>query len=190
MVRRLRELIDEKILHSPNVAQETRWCKIVPRKICIFIWRLQRRRLPVFEWLHHIGIDLNSTLCSHCGNEIETLDHCFLRCNRVVEGWKKVFKWWKLGSFDVQDVEDILCHKGRVNFHKKQRTIWQAVCWSMLYIIWSSRNKRVFENKVSNLMTICDELQVLSYYWITIRAKGSISSWVEWSSDPVKACKF
>ena len=127
-VRRLRELIDEKILHSPNVAQETRWCKIVPRKVCIFIWRLQRRRLPVFEWLHHIGIDLNSTLCSHCGNEIETLDHCFLSCNQVVEGWKKVFKWWNLGSFDVQYVEDILCHKGGVNFHKKQRTMWQAVC--------------------------------------------------------------
>ncbi|GJV09607.1 RNA-directed DNA polymerase, eukaryota, reverse transcriptase zinc-binding domain protein [Tanacetum coccineum] len=47
-VKKLREMVDDKILNRTIGAQETKWCKIVPRKVCIFIWRLQRRRLPVY----------------------------------------------------------------------------------------------------------------------------------------------
>ncbi|GKC73394.1 glutathione S-transferase T3-like protein [Tanacetum coccineum] len=71
-VKMLRELIDEKILHSTDGSQETKWNKAVPRKVCIMIWRLQQRRLPVLSWLHHIDIDLNSSLCPHCAQPSET----------------------------------------------------------------------------------------------------------------------
>ena len=189
IVKRLRELIDNKIHDSSNTSQETRWNKAIPRKVCIFIWRCQQKRLPVWSWLHHIGIDLNSILCPHCGNDIETLDHCFIHCPRVFNNWKKVFKWWKLGVFEVDTVDDILAHNGRNNFSKKQQFIWQAVCWTMLYLVWCARNKRAYENKVSNLTTLCDELQVVSYNWLSTRLKGSSVSWLDWCSDPISACK-
>ncbi|GJX55919.1 reverse transcriptase domain, reverse transcriptase zinc-binding domain protein [Tanacetum coccineum] len=92
-VKKLRDLGDDKILNRTIGAQETKWCKIVPRKVCIFIWRLQRRRLPVYTWLDHLVMDLNSILCPHCGNDIETMDHCFLGCSRVIDSWGKLFKW-------------------------------------------------------------------------------------------------
>ncbi|GKC74702.1 RNA-directed DNA polymerase, eukaryota, reverse transcriptase zinc-binding domain protein [Tanacetum coccineum] len=188
-VKCLREKIDEKILISTNSTKETKWSKIIPRKICIFIWRLQQRRLPVLTWLQHIGMDLNSILCPHCEDDIETFDHCFMRCSRVLDGWKKVFKWWKMDSFNVRSIDDIINHTGRDTFNKKQRSIWQAVCWSMLHLLWHFRNNRIFENKVSNLTTVCDELQVLTFYWVSHRAKGAITSWIDWCSDPVTACK-
>ena len=179
----------KKILSSKNSNKETKWSKIIPRKICIFIWRLQQRRLPVLTWLQHIGMDLNSTLWPHCEDEIETFDHCFVRCSRVLVGWEKVFKWWKLENFNVGSIDDIINHIGHDTLNKKQKTIWQAVCWSMLYLVWGFRNKRIFENKVSNLTTICDELQVLTFYWVSHRAKGTIKSWRDWCSNPVIACK-
>ena len=94
-----------------------------------------------------------------------------------------------MGPYNINSLEDILDHKGQNNFNKKQKVIWQAVCWSMLYHIWGARNKRVFENKISNLTTICDEVQLSSFFWVSNRAKGSISSWLDWCADPTQACK-
>ncbi|GJY66889.1 RNA-directed DNA polymerase, eukaryota [Tanacetum coccineum] len=90
-VKSLREKIDEVTLNATITPQKTKWNTYIPRKICIFVWRLQQRRLPVRSWLHHIGMDLNTILCPHCDTDIETFEHCFMSCPRVVTGWEKVF---------------------------------------------------------------------------------------------------
>lgn len=41
-----------------------------------------------------------------------------------------------------------------------------------------------------NITTICDELQTLSYFWASSRTKGSISSWLEWCSIPLKFARL
>ncbi|GJR27367.1 hypothetical protein Tco_1103599 [Tanacetum coccineum] len=94
-VKSLRNMIDEKTLsNSSTVTQETKWCKIITRKVSIFIWRLKQKRLPVLKWLNHIG--------------------------PIVMGMSDV-------SFE--SVDEIVNHKGRPNFHKKQRTVWKATVW-------------------------------------------------------------
>ncbi|GKB03950.1 RNA-directed DNA polymerase, eukaryota, reverse transcriptase zinc-binding domain protein [Tanacetum coccineum] len=113
MVKMLRELIDEKILHSTDGSQETKWNKVIPRKVCIMIWRLQQRRLPVLSWLHHIDIDLNSSLCPHCGNATKSLEHYFIHFSRVMKCWESVFKWQNMGNCDIVSLDDILDHKGK-----------------------------------------------------------------------------
>ncbi|GJX76874.1 hybrid signal transduction histidine kinase M [Tanacetum coccineum] len=94
MVKELRNMVDDKILNPTNGAQDTKWCKIIPRKVCIFIWHLQQRRLSVYTCLENLGIDLNSTLCPHCGNDIKTVDHCFLRCSRAIDTWVDGLVWY------------------------------------------------------------------------------------------------
>lgn len=94
-----------------------------------------------------------------------------------------------MGSFNIDSIEDFLTYKGLNNFNNVRKEVWEAICWSVLYLALSARNKRVFENKISNLSNICDELQVLSFLWVSNRAKGSVSYWVEWCSDPSIACK-
>ncbi|GKA26341.1 putative RNA-directed DNA polymerase [Tanacetum coccineum] len=91
-VKSLREKIDEATLNTTVTAQKTKWNTYIPRKICIFVWRLQQRRLPVRSWLHHIGMDLNTILCPHRDTEIETFEHFFISCRRVMAVWEKVFK--------------------------------------------------------------------------------------------------
>ncbi|GJZ76368.1 reverse transcriptase domain, reverse transcriptase zinc-binding domain protein, partial [Tanacetum coccineum] len=73
-VKHIRELIDEKNLRSVTYVEETSWCKFVPRKVNVFIWRLKCGRIPVRSILNHIGIDLHSKLCPCCENAVETIE--------------------------------------------------------------------------------------------------------------------
>nr|GEX45648.1 RNA-directed DNA polymerase, eukaryota [Tanacetum cinerariifolium] len=72
-VKHIRELIDEKILRAVTYVEETSWCKFVPRKVNVFIWRLKCGRIPVRSILDHVRIDLVSTLCPYCENAVEQL---------------------------------------------------------------------------------------------------------------------
>ncbi|GJX77884.1 F-box domain containing protein [Tanacetum coccineum] len=106
-VKSLRNMIDEKTLsNSSTVTQETKWCKIIPRKVSIFIWRLKQKRLPVLKWLNHIGMDLHSTMCPHCNEEEESITHCFLTYSRVSDGAdiaKTTRKEPKIGQKQTRD---------------------------------------------------------------------------------------
>lgn len=61
-VKELRSLIDSITLGSTGSQIETKWNKLIPRKVCILSWRIQQRRLPVRFWLDHIGMDLHSII--------------------------------------------------------------------------------------------------------------------------------
>ena len=105
--------------------------------------------------------------------DVETFEHCFMFCPRVVAGWERVFKWWNMGNFNVGSIGDIINHAGHNKYNVVQKKCRQAVCRAMLYLVWCRRNKRVFQNKILSLSTICDEVQVLVYFWILQKGKLS-----------------
>ena len=82
-VKGLRDMVDSKILDTTGSTFETSWCKLTPKKVCIFVWRLYHRRIPVRVVLDNMGIDLHSVLCPCCDESIESLDHCFVLCPKV-----------------------------------------------------------------------------------------------------------
>lgn len=92
----------------------------MPRKVNIFIWRLRLSRIPVRVVLDCIGMDLDSLLCPCCQDIVESVDHCFIWCKWVQEGWGKIFKWWSMGSFNGGSIEDLMLHKRRNGFCKTQ----------------------------------------------------------------------
>ncbi|GJU29316.1 peroxidase 64 [Tanacetum coccineum] len=139
-VKHIRELIDEKILRAVTYVEETSWCKFVPRKVNVFIWRLKCGRIPVRSILDHIGIDLDSTLCPCCENAVETIDHIMVRCPLVSGVWSKNFLWWGIGCFNDSSLSDILSSHGLVS--SKLESVWQAVIRSSLYLIWKARNSK------------------------------------------------
>ncbi|GJR75014.1 putative RNA-directed DNA polymerase [Tanacetum coccineum] len=124
-VKHIRELIDEKILSAVTYVEETSWCKFVPRKVNVFIWRLKCGRIPVRSILDNIGIDLDSTLCPCCENSVETIDHIMVRCPLVSAVWSKIFLWWGIGCFNGSSLSDILSSHGLVS--SKLESVWQAV---------------------------------------------------------------
>ncbi|GKF35098.1 hypothetical protein Tco_0108298 [Tanacetum coccineum] len=65
-VKVLKAMVDEKIFSPRSQVEETKWCRIVARKVNVFMWRFKCGRIPVRTLLDNIGMDLHSTLCPHC----------------------------------------------------------------------------------------------------------------------------
>ncbi|GJU93175.1 RNA-directed DNA polymerase, eukaryota, reverse transcriptase zinc-binding domain protein [Tanacetum coccineum] len=84
-VKSIREHIDHCSL--PNGGFETRWNRLLTKKINIFIWRVLRDRLP-FGWnLSRKGVDVVSLSCPVCDCGIETIHHSLWFCSLATTVW-------------------------------------------------------------------------------------------------------
>ena len=134
-------------------------------------------KTPGFDWLKNLGMDLNSIICPRRGSEIEMLEYCFL----IVNGWGSIFKWWKMSHFNLGSKDGIIIHKGHGNFNYISfGKRYVDGCYTFL--------KRKFENRMTNLSTIYDELQIRCVFFLVIEwAKGVATSWLDWCSSPYNA---
>ncbi|XP_071708892.1 uncharacterized protein [Rutidosis leptorrhynchoides] len=90
-----------------SVCQPTDLNSLVPQKIAIFIWRAMQNKLTVRSELDKKGIDLHSTRCLVCDNDIETLHHSLISCDFAKDIWDKVSKWWKLDNIHITSLYDM-----------------------------------------------------------------------------------
>lgn len=79
-VKTLRGLVEESRGEGKGNVVETRWHKMIPRKVCIFIWRARLGRIPSRSVLERMGIDFDSVLCPRCGEMPETVNHALVGC--------------------------------------------------------------------------------------------------------------
>ncbi|PWA93028.1 RNA-directed DNA polymerase, eukaryota, Reverse transcriptase zinc-binding domain protein [Artemisia annua] len=87
-VSSMRHHIESIMLSS--VLNPVRWNKCLPLKINIHAWRLLLDRLPTRHNLDVRGIDLDSTRCPVCDDNIETAHHLFVECKVAADIWKMV----------------------------------------------------------------------------------------------------
>ncbi|GJY67016.1 RNA-directed DNA polymerase, eukaryota, reverse transcriptase zinc-binding domain protein [Tanacetum coccineum] len=77
-----REHIDNHTL--PSFSPSTRWCKVIPKKVNIFIWRLFLDRLPNRLNLSSRGLDIDLIACSVCNSSVESSIHAFSPLARLL----------------------------------------------------------------------------------------------------------
>ncbi|GJZ37223.1 RNA-directed DNA polymerase, eukaryota, reverse transcriptase zinc-binding domain protein [Tanacetum coccineum] len=162
-VKGLRDLVDSKILELTGSIFETSWCKLIPKKVCIFVCRLYHKRIPTLIVLDNMGIDLHSVLCPCCEESSESLDHCFVTCPKVKPIWDRVFEWWGVGMQNLLSVEDV-------------RNIVEANAFTGL----KKRNGK-------GLFDLFKEVQGRVFEWIATRLKkqpdvGGLDQWFDYSS--------
>ncbi|GKA31618.1 RNA-directed DNA polymerase, eukaryota, reverse transcriptase zinc-binding domain protein [Tanacetum coccineum] len=93
-VASVRQVIDSSILDvSPQV---TRWIKVIPIKVNVFLWRLSLNKLLSRVNLDKKGIDLDSLLCPICNEDVETVTHLFFSCDMAKDLWSLLARWWGL----------------------------------------------------------------------------------------------
>ena len=74
-VKEARVIIDRKSLMAVDV--HVRWCKLIPKKVNVFLWRLVHDRL-LTRWLLGIrGIPLDHIMCPVCDGAPEQIHHLF-----------------------------------------------------------------------------------------------------------------
>ena len=74
-VRSARIAIDKEMLISND--SPTRWCKLVPNKVNIMVWKMTLDRLPTRVNLDARGLDIPSILCPICEECSESTTHVF-----------------------------------------------------------------------------------------------------------------
>ncbi|XP_071708323.1 uncharacterized protein [Rutidosis leptorrhynchoides] len=165
-VNNLVELIDGTTLASHSDSMETLRNRLVPKKIEVFIWRERRGRILVRLELDKRGIDLHSTRCPVCDDDLESVEHILFSCKFAKDIWDKVLNWWgySLANFIYSDIFDGTF--GALASDNK-RLIWQALCWCVTYSLWKSRNSKVFKNKTDSAAVLFSEIQVISFEWIS-----------------------
>ncbi|XP_071713962.1 uncharacterized protein [Rutidosis leptorrhynchoides] len=172
----LTNLLNSRLLIPSSNSRETLCNKLVPKKIEVFVWRANKKRLPVLVELDKRGIDLHSVRYPLCDNDIETVNHSLILCKHAFDVWCKVFDWWGRGGIPFVNVEDMFTDAGQTNTCVG-KSIWQAVIWSTTYLIWKNRNQKVFSNKSWNTPMALNEIQIKSYEWVAKRCKVKSLDW-------------
>ncbi|XP_071713626.1 uncharacterized protein [Rutidosis leptorrhynchoides] len=85
------DLINEKVSALQSSAAPALRNNLVLKKIEVFVWRVRKNRLPVRVELDKRGIDLGSTWCPVCDNDIETVVHSLFHCSFANQIWARLF---------------------------------------------------------------------------------------------------
>ncbi|GKD68008.1 RNA-directed DNA polymerase, eukaryota [Tanacetum coccineum] len=150
-VKLARKLIDDHFL--PLLALSTRWYKMIPKKVNIFMWRMFLDKFPNRVNLSSRGLDLNSIACMVCNGSVESNAHTFFTCDTADAIWRMV-RTWSGNSFPIfSSCDDWFTwfDSWHTSKDKKSRaySIFAATCWSL----WRFRNNITFN---SQSMKKCD----------------------------------
>ncbi|KAL4553969.1 hypothetical protein LXL04_039915 [Taraxacum kok-saghyz] len=168
---------------------KTRWCRWVPKKIRIFIWRLSRNRLPVKDNLERKGIQVNSRRCEMCKEEDETAMHTFHDCMIIKELWSKVKMWWSIQPPVPTCLEDLVEKMEIQAKSKTEKQLLFVVCAATLNQIWKNRNEAQFHNKGIQVNDMFLNVQKESALWIESRAYKVELEKLLWVNSPRLAVK-
>nr|GEZ46329.1 reverse transcriptase domain, zinc finger, CCHC-type [Tanacetum cinerariifolium] len=111
----------KKIIHKLEGIRR-RWNKLISLKVNILAWRVSNKRIPTRYNLDRRGIDLHSTRCLVCDNDIETEEHLFVKCPIAIASWKMEFSWWQLVDIPFSNLGDVLTVVERTPMTKVQKS--------------------------------------------------------------------
>ncbi|PWA35067.1 reverse transcriptase domain, Reverse transcriptase zinc-binding domain protein [Artemisia annua] len=156
------------------------WCKWLPNKCNIFMWRANMDRIPTLHALRRRNIYVGEGMCVFCGEAEETSDHLFSAC-RLVDGvWNGIASWCKIYPFFVFSTNDVLQIVKHVGGSKAKQDIIYGVIILTCWRIWNARNEKVFTSKDTNVAQIISDVKSLGYLWFRGRHKGGSIEWKDW----------
>ncbi|XP_071714834.1 uncharacterized protein [Rutidosis leptorrhynchoides] len=86
-----RKWINNAIL--PSLHPSTRWNKVLPIEVKIFLWRLALDRLLTRLNLVNHGVEIGDVGCSICNHGLEDVNHVFFSCILAKELWRRIRIW-------------------------------------------------------------------------------------------------
>ena len=170
-------------------AEKIRWNKLTPIKLNILKWRISLDRIPTRSNLDSRGIDLDSTRCPVCNDEIETSQHLLIDCAIAKSSWILVSRWWGFHDYP-KDLPSLIKWADNTNLPTKSARIFDAVVQTTLWAIWNLRNRICFDAKPPRKDLVGDDIKLFSHLWISHRSRNCKPCWLNWTSDPVTACSY
>ncbi|GJW19093.1 hypothetical protein Tco_0026529 [Tanacetum coccineum] len=152
-VASIRRFIDDQRLLT--VDSKTLWIKSVPIKVNILAWKIKLEALPTR----------------------------FNISRRVRQIARKICSWWDIEYSDVNSFTEWINWMASLRLQSKVKMMIQGVFFVVWWLVWSYRNKLLFEEKKPSKAIIFDDVVSISFYWCKSRCKASFS-WDDWLKNP------
>nr|XP_043633146.1 uncharacterized protein LOC122604321 [Erigeron canadensis] len=161
----------------------TKWNKLVPKKVNLFVWRLRRDALTTNINLFARGIDVNIVRCMNCVNGTELFDHVFQHCKLVKDTRSLLSQWLKL---DIPDdlPNRILSWCDNLQILAASRQKNEAILFTWWWLIWKARNNALHNDIHESGKEIYYSITAFSYLWLTSRDKKTSIAWDSWIESP------
>ncbi|KAJ9557995.1 hypothetical protein OSB04_012609 [Centaurea solstitialis] len=174
-------------------ALPTVWSKLVPKKVCTFIWRARLDRLPCRVNLDKRGLELDSLLCPRCGEVVETSEHALLGCSEVADLWNRIGNWWDKPTGGCNTIVDFVQSSSSNVKCEDRDAIWSAIKWCDQFYrgirvtahnlpVRCSSENLVFKKENKSIAETFFEWQRKAFEWVIWRSKGSQADWMAWLS--------
>ncbi|GJT02906.1 RNA-directed DNA polymerase, eukaryota [Tanacetum coccineum] len=181
-VKSAREWIDQHVL--PSSLSTSRWSKILPIKVNVFIWRMFLDRLPTRP---NLGVDIPCSLCPNCGIGIESRNHLFFGCSMALDLFKMLGRWWNIQVPVFEDPVSWSTWFNNLNLSSLQKIVLEASIFSLWWHIWTYRNATIFSLKKPLKGMIFDNFVSQTYLWVKNMCSKFNVIWVVWLNDPLNA---
>lgn len=178
----IRRFIDRKSL--PNNVKDTRWNKLVPKKVNLFVWRLLNNGIPTHVNLFGRGVDVNTVRCNLCDNGFDDISHIFHRCRFMCDTRRKVNDWLKLNIPNMDPLGTVAWYKD-LQITNHQREVIEAILFIWWWQTWKERNKALHNGSHDNISDTFNTIVSFSFLWISNRDRKRKLCWNDWIANPL-----
>ncbi|KAJ0805638.1 putative RNA-directed DNA polymerase [Helianthus annuus] len=168
----IRNLSDGRFIYN--------WCKWVPNKCNVFMWRAELDRLPTKLALRRRSINVEDMGCSLCGEGVETVDHLFTACSVSCGVWSVVSNWCKVPQIFAFTFKDLLELGSNISGSIAKKKAFYGVVIIVCWRIWKARNDKIFSNKSTKVMDMVSDVKAFCFLWFRNRCKRYEVDWEEW----------
>ncbi|KAJ0837013.1 putative reverse transcriptase zinc-binding domain-containing protein [Helianthus annuus] len=175
----VRRFIDSRAVDSNNIFILD-WCKWIPFKCDVFVWRAEMGRIPTTDALRKRGINVGEELCPLCRSEEESSDHLFTSCMISAVLWQKVSSWCRVPPIFAFSVRDLLVLHKSGPLKAKERLVFQGIIRVACWCLWLARNNARFLGKEVKVEAIFSEVRFLGFLWFKHRIRNNPISWSDW----------
>ncbi|GJQ92613.1 RNA-directed DNA polymerase, eukaryota [Tanacetum coccineum] len=179
-VKDTRLAIDDLVL--PSHSEPTRWVKLIPIKINVFMWRARRGCLPTRYNLVQKGVILESTSCPVCFSDEEDVHHLLFRCSLSQEVLHRVCRWWEIDFQLWRSFSEWDEWFSSIRLPGSVKGFLEGVFYVAWWFIWGFRNRStfdvnkpsrsiLFENIVSSSFLWCNSSSLLVYKILPFKKK-------------------
>ncbi|GJT96953.1 RNA-directed DNA polymerase, eukaryota, reverse transcriptase zinc-binding domain protein [Tanacetum coccineum] len=126
-------------------------------------------KLPTRVNLDRKGIDVDSTLCPICGDDVETIHRLFFTCEMARVLWANLACWWDLDVPFCSSFSDWICWLDSSHLSAKGKLFLDGVGGTVLWTIWNYRNRLIFSVDPPKKASLWDFIVLQSFLWISSR---------------------
>lgn len=132
------------------------WSSFIPPRKSIMVWR---------DKLHIIG----PSVCPLCFKSEDNIDHLFVSCAFSHQICHKAFSAFNVIFLNHTSFGELCSYAMRQVFSPQLLSLWRAMFINILWYIWSSRNRYLFENIRPSIWKITASL------WADIQETNKLS---------------